>query len=763
MKRMFLIYLVCVPIIVFAQEEIQRRIIRIRFEGLIRLDEETVRQKIKLKENDLFDEHRLSEDIKSIYSTGAFEYVEGGIQRTEEGIVLVFRVKERPSIDQILIEGCDEISEEDIRKKVGIKPAMILDIGKVEKTVEAIRDHYVEQGFFLAEVSYRLTPKEGNLVDVTFVIREYAKVKVHRIEFIGNQHIPDSELKSVMFTQEGSYLGFLTGKGVFSREMFEEDMRRLEFLYNTKGYAEVSIETPLVNLSRDRRFIVITITIHEGEQYTTGKVDIEGDDLSQDEKNLLISKLSLKSQEIFNAMNVQKDDNMLSTYYKDKGYAFATVTNGTILHKKERTIDFTYIIQKGEIAYVNRIDILGNDGTRDWTIRREMRIHEGDLYNESAVKESEARIKRLGFFEKVEVRTKPSRKPNEVDIIVEVKERQTGAFTVGVGISSVENFMFQAQISKQNFLGRGQSIALQAAISSIKQIYMLSFDEPYLFDTDWTFGIELYNYEMLYWDFTRKTKGFEISIGRRITDQFGLKMSYKLEGVESGSGGQRGLYDVPIAHMYEKGITSSLTFTAYYDSLDDRMFPTKGNFSSASLEWAGSQIGSDFDYLRLMIRSRQYFPFILGSVLKIAGTYGYIGSVSGQSVPFFERFFVGGIFTVRGFERFSLGPTVATAYSRDPASYLWPRVIGGNKELIFTAEVEFPIFMPVGIRGVIFADAGNAFDDDEQVDLTKLRTSGGFGIRWWSPIGPLRFEWGFPFRPKKGEPPVVFEFNIGTF
>jgi len=734
---------------------------KILFSGLVRFDRLSARKYVRSRVNAPLDPDVVSSDIRTLFGTGAFSDIKVFARPEKGGVALVFAVKERPAVNKVLVTGNDEIDEEDIRKKITVRESAILDIRRVESSAQAIRDHYVSEGYFLSEVDWRLDEKPGNLVDVVFVIREHAKVEVQRIEFVGNVNIKTDELTKIMATKVGSILGFLTGVGTFSPVLFEDDVKRVELYYNTKGYADVKVDPPVVMLSRDRRFIVISITVHEGEKYKVGKVGVDGDLLFP--KKELEEKLVLKEGQVFNVQNVQADNMTLTNLYKDQGYAFATVANAHALHKEDRTIDFTYVLQKGEKAYFGRIDIVGNKDTRDWTIRREIKVYDGDLYNQTNLKKSEARIKRLGFFEKVDIQTKPGRQPDQVDVVVNVKERQTGSFTIGAGISSIENFMFQAQISKQNFLGRGQNLSLMAVLSSLRTIFQLSFNEPYLFDTNWTFGFDAYNYEMLYFNFTKKTRGGRITLGRRITDEFGVSASYKIEGVDITSGGQKDPLDVPIANLFEKGLISSLTATAYYDSRDDRMFPTKGNLSSLSLEWAGPQIGSDFEFIKVVASVKQYFPFVLGSVLKLSGTYGYVGNPGGGSVPLGERFYVGGIFTVRGFERYSLGPKIATGSARDPAAFQVPFTIGGNKELIFNIEVEFPIFMPVGIRGVVFFDAGNAFDDNEQVNPLNLRTAVGFGIRWWSPIGPLRFEWGFPLRPQEGEQPMVFEFNIGTF
>ncbi len=733
----------------------------LRFEGLVRIDVETARRRIRSAAGRNLDQAEVSADLKSLFSTGAFDDASARVETAGSGVALVFVLHERPAVEKVRVEGNKEVSEDDVRKKIQVRPATILDLERVEQSADAIKEHYVEQGFFLAEVNWRLVQLPDNLVDVVFVIREQAKVKVQRVEFLGNENLGADEIKKIMQTQEGSLLSFLTGKGTFQKEQFDEDIQRIGFFYNTKGYAEVRVDPPVVMLSRDRRFITISIAIHEGVQYRVGKVNVTGDLLKPAEE--ILKKLALKPGQTFNAFDVQKDIQQLGDRYKDVGYAFASIGNDTELHQAERLLDFTYVIQKGELAHFGNIDIVGNDGTRDWTIRRELRIFEGDLYNETKLRDSEARIKRLGFFENVTVKPRPGQRPDSVDVTVEVKERQTGAFSVGAGFSSAENFLFQAQISKQNFLGRGQSLKLETTLSSLRRFFIFSFDEPYLFDTNWTFGFSAYNTDMSQYNFYQASKGLDFTFGRRFADYFSLAATYKLEGVDVRAGGIKGVGDVPVANLDQVGITSSLALTAAFDNRDDRMFPTKGNVSSLSLEWSGSEIGSDFDYIRINARSRQYFPIIWGIIGKVAASWGYIFSPKGHPLPIFERFQVGGIFTVRGFERASLGPSIPVGSSRDPSA--WPTAfkIGGTQQLVLNIEAEFPIFQQIGVRGVVFFDAGNAYDDGQWPNPLKMRTAMGFGIRWTSPIGPLRFEWGFPLKREKGEPPVVFEFNIGTF
>jgi len=736
----------------------------VRFVGLLRTDRETVARHVKSVALSELNQEQVSSDIKALYRMRAFRNIEVRVVPDGEGVILVFNVEEHPAVAQVRTEGNKKIDNDKIKEKISVKESTILDLVKVENSVKAIRDHYVEEGYFLAEVTYRLDQKPDNVVDVVFVIREYAKVKVRSIEFLGNNNLTDEELKKFMQTQEGNLLSIVSNRGIFAREMLDMDMRRLEFYYNTKGYAEVRLEDPVVMLSRDRKHIAITITVHEGPKYNVGKVDVGGDIVF--EKEELTAKLLLKTGDVFNAENVQKDIIWLMTKHKDEGYAFCNVGNTTTLDKSidPPTIDFTYIVQKGEKARISRIDITGNEGTRDWTVRRELRLYEGDLFNETEMKRSEARIKRLGFFEEVEITPTQDRDaPDLVVLTVRVKERQTGAFSIGAGFSSVENFLFQAQISKQNFLGRGQTLRLEASLSSIRKYFVFSFDDPYFFDTDWTFGFSAYNRDYVNYTYDENSTGLNLTIGRRFADYFSIAATYRLEMVDVKAGGQEDFFDVPVANMNLNGLTSSITVTAAFDNRDDRMFPTKGNVTTLSMEWAGSEIGSSFDYIRFRASTKQYFPLFLGAVGKVSLRYGYIFNPKGGPVPIFQRFQAGGIFSIRGYEQASLGPSIPVGTSRDPASPLSYFTIGGDKELIFNFEVEFPILKSMGIKGVVFFDCGNAFDDTEWPNPLDFQFAAGIGIRWWSPIGPLRFEWGFPLNPREGDPPVVFEFNIGAF
>jgi outer membrane protein insertion porin family len=465
--------------------------------------------------------------------------------------------------------------------------------------------------------------------------------------------------------------------------------------------------------------------------------------------------------------HVQVDNDVLSTKYMDIGYANASVGSRNKMDRERRIVDFTYVVQKGNPTFIRNIEIAGNGTTRDKVIRRELKIAEGDLFNHSLIRRSEASIFRLGYFKEAKITRRPvdrSRVAMDVtdadfvDLLVTVEEQDTGALQVGAGFSSLESFIFQGRLSKNNFLGRGQTFSLQAMISSLRQIYMVSFVEPHFFDTNWTFSFDLYNMLTVFEEFSTDSIGGNLSFGYRFLEDYLVFGTYKLEDKTTDLGGRTGFTTVPIDRYKLDGLTSSLKLSFAWDTRNNRLVPTKGWYNTVSYEWASPYLGSETDYHRVLLNSRWYVPLVWDTILRLNGTLGWVS----PSAPLFERFFVGGIFSVRGFQRNSLSPTASVASSIDPGGPLTAFHVGGNKQLIFNVELEIPIVKAMRIMGVIFFDAGNAFADDRPISFKNLRTSMGFGFRWWSQMGPLRFEWGFPLSPHKDEDPMVFEFTIGS-
>ena len=732
----------------------------IQIQGLYRVTPDSVSRYIFQQVGEPLSGKVISEDIKRIYGSGFFDDVQVVQKGTENGLELIYQVKERPTIDQIRYEGNEELELEEIQKVVDIRPLSILSTPRIKANAEKIEELYAEEGYYLANASYRLVEKPNNLVDIIFDIREGREVQVKTITFLGNKKLEDAKLRANMATREGTWLSFLSSEGQFKEEGFRQDLERLRFIYQDNGFIKASIGEPVVTLSADREHLHITIPVTEGDAYKVKSVDAVGDFVGPKED--VMKAIKLVPDELFRYSLMTEGSMAIGDIYKDFGFANVSVANSTRVDEEAKTIEFTYVIQKGQKVYYRFVDVVGNKSTRDKVVRRELLFSEGDLSNGTAMKNSKAEIMRLGFFEDVQISTRSTGDPTTVDVLIRVKERETGTFQVGAGFSSLESFIMNAQISKQNLFGNGQTLAFQATVSGIRQLFNISFQEPYLFDTNVTFGIDLYNMATSYNDFVREATGGNLSLGYRLTRRLHVGTTYKLETVDVSIGGFSGNTGVTLANLFRNGLTSSVRGTVTYDARNDRMFPSKGYFIQGSSEWADDSLGSDNEFVRLRGNGRYYWPVFWKAVLKVNTTLGYVVPTGDAPLSIYERFFMGGIFNVRGFERNSLGPAIMVAALRDPGSSLREFKIGGNKQWYNNLELELPVFPAVGIRLVTFLDAGQAYPEESLMSPVDFRYSTGFGVRWWSPVGPLRFEWGFPLNPRYYEEPMVFEFTIGN-
>jgi outer membrane protein insertion porin family len=765
------------------------KVVRLLFRGNRKVEDDAIKVNLKTQPGVVLTQETLRDDVRTIWKMGFFEDVQVESTESKAGLVIVFVLKEKPAINKIYVAGNDEVSLSKINEVLDVKKEQILDPAKLKKNVEKIKEVYVEKGFYMAEVSYELKRNSPSEVDVWFRIHENAKVEVRRVNFVGNHAISDGELREVILTHEGNILSIVTQAGTYREDVFQRDLLLLQAHYWDRGYVQVKVGTPLIELSPDKQSMYITISVDEGPQYRLGKIDVRGDLLES--KEFFLKRVSVKPGEIFNRSKLSEDLQRLTDLYKDRGYAYVNASPATPVDEKTRTVDVTFEIQKGELVYFDRINIRGNSKTRDKVIRREMRIVEGDSYSQSLLDYSKRRVNALGFFEKVDVSTKRGSTDNQMDVNVEVAERPTGTFQIGAGFSSVENFIAQAQISQNNLLGRGQLLTLQAQISSLRQLFLLQFQDLYFLDTDWTFGFNLFKQDRILSSFTRSSKGASLTWGYLLAEDLRLLLTYTLEDVMVSTGGFAGLFSsgqrdpVPlgsIANLLRSGITSSGRALLSYDSRDNRMFPTRGWYNTISGEVADTFLLSENIFTRYEAVARFFYPIWGPFVFRMKLEGGLISSRDPHGVPIFERYFVGGIYDVRGFSPRSLGPQIQSLGEQTQDSSLRPFLIGGNMQVLGNAEIEFPIFDKVGIRGVVFTDLGNAFNLEGQyckltrggidasrdpcktpLDLGAYRQSWGFGFRWFSPIGPLRFEWGIPFKTLPGEQPIVFEFTIGNF
>jgi outer membrane protein insertion porin family len=766
----------------------------IQFKGNRKVEDDAIRVNLTSAVGTQLDRDKLREDVRALWKMGFFDDIRVEAEYTEKGnIILTFAFVEKPSMRRILVSGNDELGVDKINEVIDLRRGGILDVTKVKKNVEKIRELYVSKGHYLASVDYQVRPVNESEVDVWLTVDENAKVQIRRVSFIGNKVVTEEELRNVMSTREGGFLSFLTDAGTFQEENFERDLALITAYYYDRGLINVRIGSPRITLSADKRYMYIAIPIDEGEIFQLGKIDFRGELLGP--KAEYYERLRAKPGDTFSRSKLSQDLERLTNHYKDQGYAYVNISPVTGVDGKKKTVDLTFEIERGTKVYFERVNIRGNTKTRDKVIRREMKISEGELYSQTNLEISRRRIAALGFFEKVDMSTRRGSSDEFIEVTIEVAEKATGTFQIGAGFSSVENFIAQAQISQNNLFGRGQQLSLQAQLSGLRQLFSLRFVEPYFLDSQWTFAFDVFNQTRSFTSFARNSTGGDLTFGYPLSYESRVFLTYKLEQVDVSTS-TRGIIfsggvasptaENSVANLFKGGLTSSLRASISYDSRDNRLFPTKGWYDNAFIEVADTYTGSENVFVRWGGFLRHYRPIYGPFILKLNAEVGVITSREPEGVPITERYFVGGINDVRGFRPRTLGPTIQVQSPGEPTA-LSDLPLGGNLQVIWNSEIEFPLFTRVGISGVVFFDAGNAYNLESKwcnrdsaagssvsakVDpcfdfpgsmIAGIRTSVGFGFRWFSPIGPLRFEWGIPLDRQPDEEPLVFEFTIGNF
>ena len=518
-----------------------------------------------------------------------------------------------------------------------------------------------------------------------------------------------------------------------------------------------------------------------------GKVDFTGELL--DHRPELEFLLQSRPGDIFQRSRVAHDLFAVGDVYRDLGYAYANVTPMTNLDPKARTLDLVFDVQPGQKVTFERIEISGNTKTRDKVIRRELRIYEGELYGASIIKISKQRVTALGYFETVEITTKKGSADDKIVATIEVKEKSTGTFQIGAGFSSYESFILTGQISQNNFFGWGQTLSLQVQWSAIRQLGQIQFVEPYFFDTKWTFAFDLYATDSFYTNFSRKAVGGSLTWGYELSglawlwpwtrhlEDIRIFGTYTNEYVNVTSAVQ----DLLLYNRFRSGTTSAIRLSLQWDKRDNRLFPTAGIFLALSAEYAPPILAPKWlfgESVNLFSRYtadlRWYKPIAGGLVFRSRLLVGAIFAWDqAHPIPISELYYIGGINTVRGYRLFDIAPRTLVGIAPSPDAPLHTLAIGGNKELVLNFELEYPLLEKLGIRGVVFFDMGNAFAPGAWTDPAvswSLYKSWGFGFRWLSPIGPLRFEWGIPLNRRRDpvtgawlDQPLDFQFTIGNF
>lgn len=731
----------------------------IDIQGLKRIEKDAVLGKVGSRAGQKISRQQVRTDIQALFAMGYFDDIEvAAVPVDGQRALLRYTLRERPVISKVVFDGNERLSDTDLKDVVKVKEWSILDVNKVREDVGLIQKHYEEKGFYLAKVSFALKQVSAEEVELTYHINDYEKVQIKKITFLNNRKFTDEQLKSAFQeTKEGSFFSFLSSGGNFKDTSFKQDLQRLTYWYLDHGYVKFRYENPVVTVSEDKRWLYISVYVDEGEQYKMGGVDFGGDMLFPKEE--LKEELTLVEDEIFSISKRNTDIQRLTEKYQDLGYAFTNVIPRMNFHDDTRVVDMTYAFEKGNLVYFGEINIVGNTKTHDKVIRRELKIKEGELFNGTRLRQSRENVERLGFFAPGEVlfnTITPKGKNDVVNVEIAVKERSTGTITLGAGYGSAQGFFFTTSVSEINLLGRGQNLTLSAqyAAQSVSKSFNLGFTDPYAFDTRWSLGGDVYSVVFpIPAKYTTRKLGFDARAGYPLAEYTNGYVTYKQEGLQISELASGNL--PPVTYQGDVGSLSSFVFSIIRDRRNNRFETTDGNYQSASAEWAG--FWGDKHFIKWNLNNR-YYKRILGDlVFRNSVEVGQISGVGGRGIPPSERFYLGGPNNMKGYEYLNLGPKIPLLGSSDPTV-----PIGGTFQAFSLFELEYPLIREAGLKFVLFFDAGNTWDHLPSGDeVLSVRTDAGFGIRWFSPIGPLRFEWGFPTNPKPNESPMVFQFFIG--
>ncbi|MGO9613644.1 MAG: outer membrane protein assembly factor BamA [Dissulfurispiraceae bacterium] len=726
----------------YAQE--QPIVTAIEVKGLRRIEEGAIRSRVSQKIREPLSQEKTTEDIKTLYKMGYFDDVRVEIEPFEGGIKVIYVVKEKPTIVRVEFQGNKEFEDSKLKEKINITPGAIADITLINDNATKLRAFYEDEGYYLASIVPVLRKlKEGELA-LTYQIEEGQKVKIKEIRIEGNKIMSTRKIKGVMKTTERGLFSFITGTGYYKKEEMKADVEKIRDLYYNNGYIKVTVGEPQIHLTDDMKGMKITIQISEGEQFRVSSVEVTGEKVYTEQE--VRQQIKIAPKMVFSKAVLQRDVAAISELYANNGYALVSIFPDLTPDEEKKETRIVFKINEGDKYRIGRIEISGNTRTRDKVIRREIRLDEGDLFNAASLKRSYERLNNLQFFETVDISPKPEPEEKLVDVDVKVKEKSTGFLSVGGGYSSVDKIVGMVDVTQGNLWGTGQYLKLRGELGALSSYYEVAYKDPWFLDKQLSFGASIYRNTRDYGDFDREGYGTEFSLGKNFWEYWTATLSYNFEDALVYN-----VLDTASTVIKDQGgtyITSAFSFSLMRDSTDNHIDPMRGSRNDVSVTVAG--FGGNTGYIKGIAESGWYFPIFDVTAIHLKGTIGYETAIFGKKLPLYEQFYVGGINTVRGFDFGYAGPLDING-----------QPIGGTREVIFNSEYIFPIIPEYKFKGVVFFDAGKGYDASEGL-LTNLRYGAGPGIRWISPVGPIRVEWGFNLNRRPGEAASKIEFTFGS-
>ena len=723
----------------------------IKVEGLERVEVETVLSYVDIKKNTIIDDAKMDASLKQLYATGLFNDV--SLNMKNDGL-LIIKVAENPIINKVLFDGNDKVDDEMLKGELQLAPRSTYSRAKVQEDVQRILEIYKRTGRYAVVVEPQIIERDQNRVDLIFKIDEGPLASINKVNFVGNKHYSDDDLQSEIMSKESRWYRIFSSAENYDSEKTNYDKELLRRFYFKRGYADFRVVSAVAELSPDKKSFVLTFVLDEGKRYKIRSLDIISD-IADVDTAALKPAVQLETGDWYNADKVEKSVTALTDELGKKGFAFVDVEPEMTKDTAAGEIALTFHVKEGERIFVDRINITGNTRTYDKVIRREFRIDEGDAFNVSKIKDSRRNVENLDYFSKVNIETMP-KDDNKADINVDVEEKSTGYFNVGVGYSTVNGALVRTGVTENNFRGLGQRLGLDIGVSQRSQEYDVSFTEPYFLNRRLRAGFDLFRTEQDYQDegsYDSESTGGRFRLGWNYTDDLSQQFRYtlrqdKISNVDS----EASYYIKEEAGKYND---SSVGQTIVYDKRDSAFNPKEGYFISFGNDVSG--LGGDEKYLKFDAKLYQYYTLADYYTFKLFANAGYITGYGGKDVRLSNRYYLGGS-TLRGFDVAGIG--ARDKYTDD--------ALGGNWMLYTGGEVMFPIGLDeLGIKGRTFVDMGMLGKPDNintsVVEYSSSpRVAAGFGFQWLSPMGEIDIDFAFPIVKEDYDETQVFRLNFGT-
>ena len=751
-KLVVLIYLLCLS----PAWAIEPFVVKdIRVEGIQRTEAGTVFSYLPVKVGDTMDDQQAAAAIRALYATGFFKDVR---LEVEQGVLIVL-VRERPSIASIEVNGVKDFPKDQLKdnmKYAGLAEARIFDKGALDKAVQELKRQYVARGKYGVSVTTTVTELERNRVGIVFNVAEGEVSKIKQINLVGNHAYKEDELLGMMKLSTPDWMSWFSKNDQYSKQKLSADMEAMRSFYMDSGYLEFNINSTQVSITPDKKDIYITINITEGEKYTVSKVDVSGNTLIPKEE---IGKLvQIKAGDTFSRKALTETSKKISDRLGQEGYAFSNVNAVPEIDKEKHQVAFNFVVDPGQRVYVRRINIAGNDKTRDEVIRREFRQVEGAWFDAEKIKKSKHRLDRLDFFSETNVETPPVQgTTDQMDVNVSVKEKSTGTVNIGAGYTQGEGLTLTSSITQANLFGGGNHVSVQVNTSKVNQVYAFSYTNPYFTDDGVSRGFDIYRRNSdttstTVNQYSSQTFGggvrFGVPTGEDESINFGLAFeSTRLGFLVRPSG--RLLDYVNTFGAHTRNLIGTVGWNR--DSRDSATYPTEGTVQRAFTEIALPAF--DIRYYKMNYEHQWYYPVSSDFTLLLNGEAGIAGGYNNKPLPFFKNFYAGGVGSVRGYQQNSLGP-------RD----INDQVLGGRKRVVGNAELMMPVpgIKDKSARLGVFIDAGAIYDSGERLGSTGMRYSTGVSATWISPMGPIIFSYAIPINEQLVDKVQRLQFTMGS-